>query len=152
MFKNKDHFKAYLRDRWAQHAHFRRQDARGARYAAQRRCVLSSTGSHSCRSRRDSLTQVSQSVIPEHYAPILVVPGNPSQSRQSESIRLQHRQSDSIRVNSSFLHIIKIIKIIFIFNSFTCTGRPDPIDQGRFKLASRNLVWLPISMPLIDTN
>ena len=83
----------------------------------------------------------------QHYAPIRVV-----RSRQSESIRLPHRQSDSVRVNSSLLHIIKIIKIIFIFNSFTCTGWPDPIDPGHFEFASRNLVGLPIIMPLIDTN
>ena len=48
--------------------------------------------------------------------------------------------------------ILHIIKIIFIFKSFTCTGGPDPIDPGRFKLASRNFVGLPIIMPLMATN
>ena len=50
----------------------------------------------------------------EHRGPYLFaakalvpqLPSNPSQSRQSESIRLPHRQSDSVRVNSSLLHII----------------------------------------------
>ena len=93
---------------------------------------------------RDSLAMVPPSVIPEHYAPIQVVPGNPSQSRKSESIRQQHRQS--------ILHIITYYKHFFIFDSFACTGRPDPIDPGRFKFASRDLVELPILMPLIDTN
>ena len=58
-------------------------------------------------------------------------------------------QSESIHHYYILLHIIKII---FIFKSFTCTGQPNPIDPGCFKLASRNLVGLPILMPLIDTN
>ena len=95
---------------------------------------------------------MAQSVIPEHDTPILVVPSNPSQSLQSQSIRLPHWQSDSILVNSSLLHIITYYKDNIFSNSFTCTGLPDPIDPGHFKFASRNLVGLPISMPLIDTN
>ena len=49
----------------------------------------------------------------------------PSLSRQSESIRLQHRQSDSIRVGDSLLHIITIynLKDYIIFKSSTCTSR-----------------------------
>ena len=82
-----------------------------------------------------------------HNFPAILV--NPS---QSESIRLPHRQSDSVRVNSSLLHIITYYKDYIYFNSFTCTGRPDLIDPGRFKFAGRNLVGLPILMPLIDTN
>ena len=55
---------------------------------------------------RDSLAPVPPSVIPEHCAPIQVLPSNPSQSKQSESIRLPHWQSDSVWVNSSLIHII----------------------------------------------
>ena len=58
-------------------------------------------------------------------------------------------QSESIHHYYILLHILKII---FIFNSFTCTGRPDFIDPGRFKFAGRNLVGFHILMPLIDTN
>ena len=74
------------------------------------------------------------------------LPSNPSQSRQSESIRLPHRQSDSVRVNSSLLHIITYYKDYIYFNSFTCTGRPDLIDPGRFKFAGRNLVGLQVQV------
>ena len=42
--------------------------------------------------------------------PIRVVSGKPDQSLQSESILLQHQQSDSIRVDSSLLHIITYYK------------------------------------------
>ena len=138
-----------------------------ARCTARLRCVRSSTGSLSCRGTQHDCLQPlpakalvpymlpqgligtgAPSVIPEHYAPIRVVLSNPSQSRQSKSIRLPHRQSDSVH----YYILLHIIKIIFIFDSFTCTGRPDLIDQGRFKFAGRNLVGLPILMPLIDTN
>ena len=59
---------------------------------------------------RDSLAQVPPSVIPEQYAPIQVVPGNPSQSRQFKSIRLLHQHSNSVWVDSSLLHIITYYK------------------------------------------
>ena len=49
MCNNKDNLEVYLRDRWAQYAPLWQQDARGARCTAQRHCVLSSTGSLSCR-------------------------------------------------------------------------------------------------------
>ena len=159
MCNNKDHLKAYLRDRWAQHAHIRWQDARGARYAARRRCVLSCTWSLSCRGSRDSLTQVpqlwpnpsSQSTtvthLSESFPAILVNPAIRVYSTAAQAIRL----NPSLFIRWSLLHIIKIT-FIQVFDSFTCTGLPDLLDPGLFKFAGRNLVGLPISMPLIDTN
>ena len=84
--------------------------------------------------------------LSESFPAILVNPGNPSLFDYSTG---NPTQSESIHHYYILLHIIKII---FIFNSFTCTGRPDLIDPGRFKFAGRNLVGLPILMPLIDTN
>ena len=89
--------------------------------------------------------------------------------RHPRALRTYPSRSESIRVNPSLfdcrtgnlsqsesIHhyyiLLHIIKIIFIFNAFTCTGWPDLIDPGHFKFAGRNLVGLPILMPLIDTN
>ena len=155
MCNNKDSLEAYLRDRWAPHAPLWWQDARRARCAARRpgRCVRSSTGSLSCRGTQHAclqllpakalvplaLVMVPPSVIPEHSA-LRTYP-----SRSIQAIRLSPSQFIIITYYKDY-------KIIFIFNSFTCTGWPDPIDPGHFEFASRNLVGLPIIMPLIDTN
>ena len=81
-----------------------------------------------------------------NFPAILVNPGNPSLFDYSTG---NPTQSESIH---HYYILLNIIKIIYIFNSFTCSGHPDPIDQGSFKFACRNLVGLPILMPLIDTN
>ena len=91
---------------------------------------------------RDSLAPVPQSVMPEHYAPIrvwfqaiLVNPGNLS---LFDCRTGNPTQSGSIHHYYILLHIIKNI---FTFNS-----------KCSLKFASRNLIGLPILMPLIDTN
>ena len=84
--------------------------------------------------------------LSESFPAFLISPCNPSLFFCSTD---NPTQSESIHHYYILLHIIKII---IIFKSFTCTGGPDPIDPGRFKLASRNLVGLLIIMPLMDTN
>ena len=84
--------------------------------------------------------------LSESFPAILVNPCNPS---LFDCRTGNPTQSESIH---HYYILLDIIKIIFIFDSFTCTGLPDLLDPGLFKFAGRNLVGLPISMPLIDTN
>ena len=124
MCTNKDCFGAYLsyylRDRWAPHAPLRLSGGKmRAGHVAQLGgavCYPAPGPSHvggpsmwpneNIEGHICLLAPVPQSVIPEPYATIRIVPGNPSQSRQSVSIGLLRRQSDSIQVDSSLLHII----------------------------------------------
>ena len=127
MCNNKDSLEVNLRDRWAHYAPLWWQDARGARCAAPLHCMLSSTGSLSCRGTDPVPGMLPQGLIGtgapvrhsralsiypsrSHNFPAILV--NPS---QSESIRLPHRQSDSVRVNSSLLHIITYYKDYIYF-------------------------------------
>ena len=130
----------YLRDRWASPAPLLWRDAREARCGARLRCALISTGSlagtatqHAGPGRIWRARFVCSrgignrpligtgapirhsralSIYPSrsHNFPAILV--NPS---QSESIRLQHRQSDSVRVDPSLLHIITYYKDYIYF-------------------------------------
>ena len=127
MCNNKDHFKPYLRDRWAQHAHILWQDVHGARYAARLRCVLSSNGSLSCKGHRDSLKQVpkwwpnpsSQSTthLSESFPAILV---NPCNLSLFDCRTCNPTQSKSIHHYYILLHIIKIIPILTHLLALVC--------------------------------
>ena len=86
--------------------------------------------------------------LSQSFPAILV---NPSNTSLFDCSTCNPTQSESESIHHYYI-LSHIIKIIVIFNSFTCTSLPDPIDQGSFKFASHNLVGLPILMPLIDTN
>ena len=86
----------------------------------------------------------------------------PSRSLQSQSIpaiRVYATAALAICLYLSLFIIITyyyiLLRLYLFLNhllALVCTDSADQINQGSFKLASGNLVGLPILMPLIDTD